>query len=511
MSVTFDELSRPNNPIPGVRGLPGSAGAVGATGPAGSNAFTATTSAYTQPATGSSVTVAVTSSAFAGVGQAIFVEGGGYYVVASLPGGTSMSLTRQAISGSYAATSGTVNSGSKVSPGGFAAIDNSQYTTLAARTTALETATALQTYYTGTAPTGTIVTGSLWFDTANNYRMSRWNGAAWVAIDFGVTLTSFPTDLSPVQVVSTLPVSGMVQGDLAFLTTDNKLYRYTGTAWVATLSGSDIIGTIDGTQLAANSIVAGKIAAGAITASLVGANQIITYAANIQDAVITSAKINDLAATKITAGTITSAIIQIAGGASGAIRSSNYSAGTSGWNIDGAGNAEFNAVTVRGTLAAGRVSNDSYIYNPATPASYFASSTSVSGVNSTPRSSLTLGGTTSVLCTFYGWASGTGLATNRFGKSSMVFLASTSGGYFVATSSYSDTEMVYRINGGSWTQINSIACRALDSDGGFAISGQVAISGLVGTDQIDFGVRHKAPNTTTSIIYVDMTVTAFNF
>lgn len=39
----------------------------------------------------------------------------------------------------------------------------------------------------------------------------------------------------------------------------------------------------------------------------------------------------------------------------GYIRSKNYSAGATGWNIDSAGNAEFNNITVRGTVAASTI------------------------------------------------------------------------------------------------------------------------------------------------------------
>lgn len=50
--------------------------------------------------------------------------------------------------------------------------------------------------------------------------------------------------------VATLPASGMVEGDVVYLTTDDKLYRYTGSAWVTWVDGSDIL---------AASVTAGKI------------------------------------------------------------------------------------------------------------------------------------------------------------------------------------------------------------------------------------------------------------
>ena len=71
--------------------------------------------------------------------------------------------------------------------------------------------------------------------------------------------------------------------------------------------------------------------------------------AYIVDATITNAKISDLSFSKITAGT-SSASITI--GSSGYIKSSNYSAGSDGFKINGSGDAEFNDVTVRGTIYA---------------------------------------------------------------------------------------------------------------------------------------------------------------
>jgi hypothetical protein len=59
---------------------------------------------------------------------------------------------------------------------------------------------------------------------------------------------------------------------------------------------------------------------------------------------IKDALIKDLSASKITSGTITSREININGGY---IQSSSFITGLSGWNIDGAGNAEFNSITVR--------------------------------------------------------------------------------------------------------------------------------------------------------------------
>lgn len=223
------------------------------------------------------------------------------------------------------------------------------------------------------------------FLTTDN-KLYRYTGTAWTtsvaAADIAGTLaaSNFSQNLRPVEVVSALPSSGNFQGRTVLLTTDNKIYRWTGTAWTASVPTTDLSGTITagqiaagaitagkiatnavtaGTiaagavgvdQLAANSVTAGKIAAAAVTADKIGANAItaekiqagaiqtnkiaanaitggliaasgvITSAAQINDAVITNAKIVSLNADKISAtalsaissnmGTITAGLLQ---------------------------------------------------------------------------------------------------------------------------------------------------------------------------------------------------------
>jgi len=135
----------------------------------------------------------------------------------------------------------------------------------------------------------------------------------------------------------------------------------------ATISGTVTIGA--GSSGISNLSDAGDLA----TLDVVGTAQIENLAvtnakiddlavtgAKIANATITSAKISDLSFSKITAGT-SNASITI--GSSGYIKSSNYSAGSAGFKIDGDGDAEFNDVTVRGALItqAGSALNADYL------------------------------------------------------------------------------------------------------------------------------------------------------
>ena len=106
--------------------------------------------------------------------------------------------------------------------------------------------------------------------------------------DSAVTLTKYASGLRPVQIVDSLPDlpnSDYPQGAVIFLTTENQLYRSTGTAWEKSVAATDITGQITTTQitdeaistpkLAANAVTAAKIAAGTITSNEIAANTIV--------------------------------------------------------------------------------------------------------------------------------------------------------------------------------------------------------------------------------------------
>ncbi|HQT26184.1 MAG TPA: phage tail protein, partial [Burkholderiales bacterium] len=116
-----------------------------------------------------------------------------------------------------------------------------------------------------------------------------------------------------VKVVSTLPTSGMQEGDVVFLTTDKKIYRYDGTTWTTSVSAADVAGQLVNSQLAAGAVSSTTIAAGAVDTLQLNAGAVTTN--------------------KIAAGQITTALIQagaITGStiAAGTITASNISSGT---------------------------------------------------------------------------------------------------------------------------------------------------------------------------------------
>jgi hypothetical protein len=129
-------------------------------------------------------------------------------------------------------------------------------------------------------------------------------------------VTKFVSSLKPVEIVTSLPSPG-TQGRTVFLTTDNKLYRDTGSAWTAVVPAADVGAGLTGSQIAAGTITATNIATGTITANEIAANTITggkIAAATITSDKLTVSQLSAIAADlgTITAGTITGALIRTA-------------------------------------------------------------------------------------------------------------------------------------------------------------------------------------------------------
>ena len=94
------------------------------------------------------------------------------------------------------------------------------------------------------------------------------------------------------EILATLPTTDLFEGRVVFLTTDDKLYRYTGTVWVTSVPATDISGTLADAQISAlaASKVTGQLSdsqLAAIAAAKIS-GQITTI--QITDAAITTAK-----------------------------------------------------------------------------------------------------------------------------------------------------------------------------------------------------------------------------
>lgn len=97
--------------------------------------------------------------------------------------------------------------------------------------------------------------------------------------DGAMTLTKFASGLEPVGVIAgtTVPTTKTTNA----ITVDGKLYRWNGTAYVATVPTADLVGTVSTAQIANDAITNAKLA------------DLAVALANIQDGAVTAAKIAD--------------------------------------------------------------------------------------------------------------------------------------------------------------------------------------------------------------------------
>jgi len=233
-------------------------------------------------------------------------------------------------------------------------------------------------FYQDTAPTAE-GEGDLWVDTDDGNKLYRWSGSAWVTVR-DVDIAQAISDAATAQATADGKVTTFYQisapvaegiGDLWVDTDDgNKLYRWSGSAWVEVQDAG--IATAISDAATAQSTADGKIVSfyqdSEPTADGVGDIWFDTDAGNEQyrwsgtawvKAAVTPAQ--TVATINLDGGTvqINGSQIEFNGtvGSGDALDSGNYVAATSGWKINGAGDAEFNNVVVRGNLAACTISS----------------------------------------------------------------------------------------------------------------------------------------------------------
>lgn len=252
--------------------------------------------------------------------------------------------------------------------------------------------------WTGSAWTSAVpatdVTGQLTSSQIESLEASKLTGqvvASQVA-DGAINTAKFASGLRPVEIVSALPSTGNIKGRLVYLTTDDKIYRWTGSAWTASIPAVDITGQLSDSQLASisaakltgqitstqitnDAITTPKIAAGAVTAAEIAADTIT--AAQIASGTITASKIaaGTITATQLAANSVTAT--QLAAGsvvagkiAAGAIGATEIAADaiTADKIATGAVTADAiaaNAVTA-GAIQAGAVTADKILSNSIT-------------------------------------------------------------------------------------------------------------------------------------------------
>jgi hypothetical protein len=147
----------------------------------------------------------------------------------------------------------------------------------------------------------------------------------------GTTITKFfslSKNKVGYEIVGTLPSTNLFEGRIVFLTTDDKLYRYTGTSWTTAVPAVDITGQIVETQITNGSISTAKIAANAVTATEIASNAIISDKINAGAVIAGKISVTNLAAINADMGNITAGTIVLP--SAGFIRSGQtaYNSGT---------------------------------------------------------------------------------------------------------------------------------------------------------------------------------------
>lgn len=97
-----------------------------------------------------------------------------------------------------------------------------------------------------------------------------------------IDAAKFAMGIKPVIFCSTSLPSSATEGDVAFLATDGKLYRYHSGTWTAAIPGSDISGNIPATKITDHSITTQQIMAEGAMFGYIAAAALNVHAANMK-------------------------------------------------------------------------------------------------------------------------------------------------------------------------------------------------------------------------------------
>ena len=198
-----------------------------------------------------------------------------------------------------------------------AALANTQATTAIALAGTKNTV-----FYSGTTPTANAVNDQ-WINTAQGNKLYIWTGSAWVSVQ-DTAIAAAQSAATAAQTTAdgknkiyrqgTTPTGSFSVGDLWFNTSsDNVMSRWDGSSWVSTTLGNNALYG----NISANKLTSGSIDASVINVSNINAGNISTgylASARIAAGTITGSQLvaNTITASQIATGTITAT--QIAAG-----------------------------------------------------------------------------------------------------------------------------------------------------------------------------------------------------
>ena len=127
----------------------------------------------------------------------------------------------------------------------------------------------------------------------------------------------FSNTVRPVEVVSSLPTTGNFQGRVVLLSTDNKVYRFTGTSFTKAISASDlddqvnlatqVFGQVQASSLTAGQISTASIQTGAVVADSIASGAISAVKLAADSVPANAIAANSVSASEVVAGSLTSA------------------------------------------------------------------------------------------------------------------------------------------------------------------------------------------------------------
>ena len=203
-------------------------------------------------------------------------------------------------------------------------------------------------FYAGTAPTATAIDDQ-WINTAAGNKLYIWNGTAWISVQ-DTAISTAQSAATAAQTTAdgknkiyrqgTSPgTTGNAIGDIWFNTaSDNAISRWDGTSWVSTALGNNALvsigaskitaGTIDASVITVSNLNAGNISTGTLAAARIATGSL--DASKITAGTITASQIatGTITATQIAGGTITATQISSSYVYAGTIAAGNISAGT---------------------------------------------------------------------------------------------------------------------------------------------------------------------------------------
>lgn len=123
--------------------------------------------------------------------------------------------------------------------------------------------------------------------------------------------SSFAAGIEPVRVVGVLPT--VKETETVFLTTDAKLYRWNGTAYIRSIPTTDLSGVIISSQLYSGAVEADKIQAGNIAAGVISVDHLVGNSAELTNLWVNN-QINASAVNATSLSAITATLGTVAAG-----------------------------------------------------------------------------------------------------------------------------------------------------------------------------------------------------